>query len=108
MRTKEELQSKEFCSDMSELAVGLIIEEMDFVIFRHLASSPAVKKLIGYYPCGEWQFIISYKGSEFSVIRGMISFGNYEIMKIKGPSKMFKEPERFPFSDGLINKLLNG
>ena len=66
---------------------------------------PDVKKLIGYYPTGEHQIIIEHEGNRYSVIRGMASFGSYEIMNTSGGEK-FKDPKRFSEPQKLIFDLL--
>ncbi len=106
MRTQEELQSKEFNDDMSELETELKKRSIPYTIKRHTgASNDKVKELIGYYPTGyptgEWHIIIEER---YSVIRGMASFGDYEITNI-GKGKKFLEPERFETAKELVDTL---
>lgn len=104
MRTQEELQSPEFNDDMSEIEAELKARGVPYIIKKHLGALEGggkVKELIGYYPTGEWHIIIKEK---YSVIRGMASFGNYEIMNI-GKGKKFAEPERFETAKELVDTL---
>ena len=75
MRTQEELNSKEFQDDMTELKELLEKEGIDFTFKRHEGAESKIKDLIGYYPTGEWHI----KVGNNSIIRGMASFGDYEI-----------------------------
>ena len=76
MRTQEELQSKEFNDDMTELKELLEKEDIKHIFKRHIGANPKLLELIGYYPTGQWHI----KVGEISVIRGMVSFGAYELM----------------------------
>ena len=96
MRTKEELNSPEYRDDMYELQEALDKKNIKYLLKRHIGASPEVKKLIGYYPTGEWHIFIG----DISVIRGMCSFGDYEVYGGK-----FKEPERFKTPQELIENL---
>ena len=107
MRTQEELQSPEFNDDMSELEVALKARGIPYIIKKHRGAGGGVKELLGYYPTGEWHIIIDEK---YSVIRGMASFGNYEIMNISdendsSKAEFFAEPERFATPEELIKSL---
>ena len=75
MRTQEELKSKEFQDDMTELAKLLDEAKIEYTLKRHEAVTPRTKELIGYYPTGEWHL----KVGKQSIIRGYASFGLYEI-----------------------------
>ena len=101
MRTRDELNSTEFNDDMSELEHELKARKIPYTIHRHKGADSIVKDLIGYYPTGEWQIIIRKK---YSVIRGMCSFGYYEIMNIEGGNN-FAEPERFKTAESLCKQL---
>ena len=99
MRTKEELNSKEFCDDMSELEAELKGRGIKYEIEKHwgaLEGDGKVKELIGYYPNGEWHIFIG----DVSIIRGMASFGDYEAYGGK-----FEEPERFKTAKELVDNL---
>ena len=98
MRTKEQLESAEFRDDMRPLVNLLKKRKIPYIMKQHAGAELRVKKLIGYYPTGKWHIIIA---DEFSVIRGMVSGGLYEVMNIKGGS-LFKEPERFRSPDELL------
>ena len=76
MRTQEELKSKQFNDDMSELKELLEKEDIKHTFKRHLGADPRLLNLVGYYPTGEWHI----KVGEISIIRGMVSFGDYELM----------------------------
>lgn len=104
MRSKKELQSAEFNDDMSELEAELKSCGIAYEIKKHagaLEGNGKVKELLGYYPTGEWHLIIEEK---YSVIRGMASFGLYEIMNI-GKGKKFIDPERFATAKELVDNL---
>lgn len=96
MRTKEELNSQEFNDDMTDLKNLLDKKGIKYEFKRHLGAEPGVKELIGYYPTGEWHMIIG----DVSIIRGMASFGNYEVYGGK-----FTEPERFSTAEELLSQL---
>lgn len=60
----------------------------------------------GYFlMTGENQLYIYKDGAKYSVIRGVVSFGKYEIMKIDGVGNKFIEPERFNTPEDLAGKL---
>ncbi len=103
MRTKKELQSKEFQTDMTKLCEMLAERGVKYELKLHPAfvSEPKAKEILGYYPAGEWQVIIN---KTYSVIRGMVSFGDYEIMAIK-PASYYESPERFEKPEDLVNDL---
>lgn len=96
MRTQKELESKEFQDDMSELEELLRKENIGYIIKKHEGASPAVKRLIGYYPTGEWHIRVGKQ----SIIRGMASFGNYEIMG-EGDS----DPIRFTTAQEMLEEI---
>src|SRR3990167_3720168 len=102
MRTKKELQSPEFADDLTKLSALLTERGIKHELRKHPAAvaEPQVKDLIGYWPTGEWQIIIG----KYSVIRGMVSFGDYEIMNI-GDGDKFKDPERFKTPEALVEQL---
>ena len=106
MRTKAELNSKEFQEDLMPLYHLLVAQKIPCRIRLHpiAEKEPQVKKLIGYFPSGTFQILIEKDGTTYSVIRGMASFGAYEIMNI-GKGKKFKEPERFETPEELIERL---
>jgi len=95
MRPKEELNSKEFQDDMTDLKELLDKEGIKYSFMRHEGANLAVKDLIGYYPTGEWHLRVGKN----SVIRGLASFGDYEIMgekdddpiRFKTAQEMFEE-----------------
>lgn len=97
MRTKIELQSKEFNDDMSELCQLLNNAKIKYIKKRHEAATPRSLEFNGYYPTGRWHIYIG----DISVIKGMASFGNYEVYGGK-----YKEPIRFNTAQELLNDLL--
>ena len=103
MRTKKELESKEFQTDMTDLCKMLDERGIKYKLRKHPVAElePQCKELIGYFPSGDWQVIIN---DTYSVIRGMVSLGDYEIMAIK-PSSYFESPERFEKPEDLVNDL---
>ncbi len=97
MRKKEELDSAEFNDNMDDLVDELVKRNIPFEKNRHRGANPVVKESIGYYPTGEWQIMIEDK---YSVIRGMASFGLYEIYGGK-----YSDPERFESAKELVDDL---
>ncbi len=96
------LEPKEHYNDsMTPLVSLLKTRKISYTLSRHVGADPKVEKLIGYYPTGKWHVVIN---EEFSVIRGMCSWGLYEVMNIKGGS-LFKEPERFSSPNKLLNAI---
>ncbi len=89
--------------NMTSLVNLLKKRGIPYTIKQHPAAKaePQVKKLIGYYPTGKRQIIIN---ETFSVIRGAVSFGLFEIMNIKGGDQ-FNEPERFTSAKELLDAL---
>jgi len=102
------MQGKDYPTDMSELVELLKKNKIKYKLRQHPVAKlePQCKEVIGYFPSGDWQIIID---GEYSVIRGMISFGSYEIMKIKGDCTKgkFIIPERFEKPEDLIKSLAN-
>lgn len=96
MRTKEELNSIELNDDMSELEAELKSRGIEYEIKRHLGADPKLIDLIGYYPTGQWHVKIG----GFSIIRGMASFGDFEVYGGK-----YTEPHRFQTAKELIDDL---
>ena len=108
---------KNYPTDMWCLAKLLKKNKITFTLREHPSVKEGAKKLLGYNPAGDWQILIDTKfsGLKYSVIRGMCSFGLYEIMavsttgegifksKLKG---YFFEPERFRTAEDLIKSLL--
>ena len=97
MRIQEELNSKEFQDDMTELKELLEKEKIDFTFKRHIGAELGVKDLIGYYPTGEWHI----KVGDNSIIRGMASFGDYEIYN----RKLDSDPIRFETAQEILEEL---
>jgi len=96
MRTKEQLNGKEFQDDMSELLILLDEAKIKYSFGRHEGADPKVKELIGYYPTGEWHLRVK----DQSIIRGMASFGDYEIMGEKDD-----DPERFETAKEMFEEI---
>ncbi len=93
--------------DMMSLYHALVANKIECKMRLHPAfeREKQVKDLIGYYPAGENQIIVEKDGNTYSIIRGAVSFGDYEIMKISGEGKKFGEPERFETPESLIESL---
>ena len=106
MRTKKELQSPEFAEDLMSLYHLLVAKKILCKMRLHpiVENEPQVKKLIGYYPSGTYQILIEKDDTTYSIIRGMCSFGAYEIMNT-GKGDKFKDPERFNTPEELIEQL---
>lgn len=96
-------RSKNYPTDMSKLQELLDKNKIKYILRKHPVAElePQVKKLIGYYPSGKYQILTG----DYSIIRGMVSFGYYEIMRIKGKGK-FENPERFKNPEDLVKELL--
>lgn len=94
-------------TDLYDLYVALVSHEISCKIRLHpvVQHEPQVKNLIGYFPTGEYQILIEKDDATYSVIRGAVSFGLYEIMKIEGKGNKFEEPERFETPEELIKQL---
>lgn len=97
MRSKAELQSEEFNDDMSELCQLLDEAKIKYVKKRHEAAEPQILDCLGYYPTGEWHIYIG----DISVIRGMVTFGDYEVLGGK-----YKEVTRFKTVQELLDDFL--
>ena len=97
MRTQNELKSKEFQDDMTELKDLLEKENIKHTFKRHQGAEQGVKELIGYYPTGEWHI----KVGDNSIIRGMTSFGDYEIYN----SKIDTDPYRFETAQETLEEI---
>ena|SRR3990167_9934774 len=106
MRTKKELQLPEFADDLTELSTLLTKKSIKHKLRKHplVVAEPEAKELMGYWPSGKWQIIIGDR--KYSIIRGMASFGNYEIMNM-GKGKKFKDPEKFTTPEELVKQLIS-
>lgn len=91
---------KNYPDDLAPLVELLKLNKIPYVLRKHpiVEKEPDVKKLIGYYPTGGSQIIIDNK---YSVIKGMVSFGHYEIINIEGGDR-YKDPVRFTSPSDLI------
>ena len=107
MRSKEELQSVEFQEDLQPLYAMLTAKRIKCLMRLHpiVEAEPQAKEMLGYYPSGTHQILIEKDNTTYSVIRGMVSFGRYEIMNIGKEGKRFMEPERFDTPEELIENL---
>jgi hypothetical protein len=88
---------KEFQDDMSELKELLDKEDIKYTFIRHEGANPDIKDLIGYYPTGEWHIRVG----ENSIIRGMVSFGDYEIYN----GKIKDDPVRFSTAQEMLKEI---
>lgn len=103
MRTLEELNSPEFNDDMTPLVDLLKKKKIKHDLLRHGGARAGVKELIGYYPTGEWHVLI-YKGKKkYSVIKGMASFGLYELADL---TKKVIDPIRFRNPEEVISEIM--
>lgn len=92
------LRGEEFPIDLKELYDAMFPSLKMWGWKIKLQEHPAyavekgAKKLIGYYPAGEWQIVAIPPRCKngFSVIRGMVSWGLYEVF-----GRDMKDPERF-------------
>lgn len=112
MRTKEEFNNKEFQENLMDLYHILVAQRISCEMRLHPAAErePQTKELLGYFPTGTNQILIKKDNTTYSVIRGMISFGAYEIMNIGEESELhdkFREPERFRTPEELIEALVH-
>ena len=96
------LEGKDYQIDLSELSELLKKEDIKHELRPHpvFEAEKGVKDLIGYSPSGEWQIIISAEKGELSIIRGMVSFGDYEVFGIKGFE--MKDPERTETAEEMV------
>lgn len=83
--------------DLLELAIiaSKNLPDVKVIFRKHPAAEkePDVEKLIGYYPSGEWQILFKKDDKIISCIRGMVSFGRYELFGIENIDT--GDPERF-------------
>lgn len=96
MRTQEELKSKEFNDDMTELKELLEKEGIEHTFKRHRGAEPKLLEVIGYYPTGGWHIRVG----DISVIRGYASFGDYELMGANDD-----DPIRFQGAGEVLNEI---
>jgi len=82
------------------------LKGIDIEFKKHKAAEleSQVKNLIGYFPSGEFQILFRKDNRTISCIRGMVSFGLYEIMEVKG-SKTKGDPERFDDPKDVIKRV---
>lgn len=92
-------------TDMSELDELLTERGIKHKLRPHPIASEGAKEIIGYSPAGDWQIMITRPEGLYSVIRGMASFGYYEIMGITGEAKFSGDPERFDTPEELVTAL---
>ena len=98
MRSKYELEGKDFSDDMSDLEHELKTRNVKYTICQHEGASPKLLDIIGYYPTGQWHIRVG----KISIIRGYVSFGDYECLGGK-----FKEVERFTTAKELVDAILD-
>lgn len=100
------MRGEDYPTDMSELTKLLDKAGISYEKRVHpVTAAEPVKHVIGYNPAGEWQIIITTRDALYSVVRGMVSFGDYEIMRVTGVGK-FGDPERFSTPQQLVKELL--
>lgn len=103
MRSQEQLNSPEFNDDLLVLHEHLKHHEIPHTYLRHRGASDGVKQLLGYYPTGEHHIVVM---GRVSIIRGMASFGLYELYSIGG-DRSFPDPERFATVSEVYDALAN-
>jgi hypothetical protein len=96
---------KDFPTDMSRLDELLTKRGIEHKLKTHPGADEGVKALIGYNPAGDWQIIIEQPEGTYSVIRGMASFGDYEIMGLNANAKWSDNPARFETPQELVESL---
>src|SRR3989338_2828243 len=85
--------------------IALKSPKFKFILRVHPAAEaePQVKKLIGYFPTGEWQILAERGKKKYSIIKGMVSMGQFEVAKI---GKSVSVLGRFPTAEN-VAKYLN-
>lgn len=106
------MHGADYPTDMDELTAALDAAGIRYLkkphpnTFERGTNGQSAKDVIGYHPAGEWQVIITPdNGSRYSVIRGMASFGHYEIMQTEGDGPWADDPVRFDDVQELIGGL---
>jgi hypothetical protein len=103
------VEGKDYPTDLQPLAKLLVKAGLKFTVHVHPAANPEVKKAIGYFPMGDHQILIKQRLATYSVIRGLASFGNFEILRVDGRKKnhdLFFLTERFERPNELVKALL--
>lgn len=105
------MHGADYPTDMDELTAALDAAGIRYLKKPHPITADGMaghrpKDIIGYNPAGDWQVIITPdNGSRYSVIRGMVSFGHYEIMQTEGDGPWADDPARFDDVQELIGGL---
>ena len=86
-------------TSMKSLYEMLKHREFNVVLTEYPVKSPMLRKLSPY------QLVIKHKGRTFSVIRGAVSFGFFELAEIT--NHRVKVIERFKLAKGIVNFLSN-
>ena len=69
----------EYPTDLSELHKLLDKASIKHVYREHPSAEGGANDIIGYNPTGDWQIVIPDIDWKYSIVRGMVSFGLYEI-----------------------------
>ena len=71
---------KDYNTDLKELHQMMQSLGIEHIYRRHpITETEPVKDVIGYNPTGDYQIIIPGLDWKYSIIRGMVSFGDYEV-----------------------------
>lgn len=85
-----------------------VTRELDKAGIKYeLREHPAARgtEILGYSPVGTHQVVVHCGDSVFSIIRGYVSFGYYEIMKTEGDEGWATDPERFSNARELVKAI---
>lgn len=98
---------KDYPTSLDSLCKALDEAGIKYTIRDHPVAAEGVKEAIGYNPAGDEQVLIEGIGENlYSVIRGFVSFGAFEIMQIDGvPGSWWEDVERFTSPAKLIKAL---
>ncbi len=91
--------------DLSEVHNALRERSADFEFRRHplSASMDEPGYPLDYVVTGRWQIILMKKKRVYSIIRGFVSFGDYEVLDITDDFR--GDPMRFGTCDELMRYL---
>lgn len=96
------MEPKDYPTDLKELSNLLKEAGIEHILKEHpVTKAENAKKLIGYNLAGDWQITI---GKELSVIRGMVSWGDYEAFDGKEVKRAETAEEMVKIIKGEINE----
>jgi hypothetical protein len=106
---------KKMPTSMARLITELKKHNIPYTKKRHEGAlekgknGKSVIDILGYSPAGLWQITIKHKTRTFSIIRGLVSFGMYEVFKVEGPRHgdgkkrgWAEDPERYDRPEELV------